>query len=841
MVIMKKSNLKKSSLIFKWSAVVMLTLLQTACDVGSFTVAGSGNGGTSSPTSALTFGGLNSISNISGNSLQLNWTTLSGAVSYSVFNMSAGTPLLIASVSNLSSSYTVTGLTAGTHYTFLVRVLDTNGLMDANANQLGATTLSVTPPTSLTYSTPIAVYTAGTAITANSASHAGGAVVSYAISPSLPTGLAFNTTTGQITGTPTGLANSTSYTVTATNTGGATTATFSITVNFAGLTSISSVSGTGMQLNWAALPSAASYQIYNLTTGTPVYVTTLVAPATSYVISGLSQSTLYTYRVRASDTSGTTDTNTHDLSATTLAVVATHAGWSKIKSIGSKTPAAQSGLATAPASVTLSWNASTLSSGSTTSYNIYRSSTAGGEDYTSPLATGITTGALTYTDATVSNGTTYYYTITPVVGGVATLETVSADSEVKVIVPPANMALLHRWAANQEMCGLMGRAIDRTQNYSCSYSGPGNVSSRYDVGRSNFVDAYELGCNYTPAPACGDATNGCLGTSDPAGGTGSVNNVYYNRGNGNCWVKTGSATWQNANDSSIASSFRAMMATNIPGLPPLVNLDQNRSYDSCQALSVTGFSGNKKLLTHQQQVIAGAWDSSLSDATISSIENGSSLNVTGNCNSNSGSGLTYDNLTTPANFETLPGTNASGIRSVITGSTSTQNCVSRYGVQDMAGNVWQWSSDQLGTCDPGTHTCLGLTSTLDTTNTDWNGLNFNGTIAPGGGGSNVTEWNFSAMSFSASRFLVSLGLPMVDASDAWDTLAIGGGAGQFNPTKFHGNHFWLYTDNGGSQRGAFAGGGWYDGSQAGRFALVLDYGPAGTDSYIGARCALPAE
>ena len=824
---------------------IALMILHTGCDVGSFNVTGSANGtsaGSSGQTSTVSFSGLNSISNVSGGSLQLNWTSTTGAISYSVFDVSAGTPILIASVANPSSSYTVSGLTAGTHYTYRVRLVDATGASDNNTNDLSATTLSVSPPSNLTYTTTTAVYTVGTAIAANSASHSGGVVTAYAISPSLPTGLNFNTSTGQITGTPTILSNAASYTITATNAGGSTTKSISVAVNFSGLSSISAVTGTAMQLNWSALATAASYQIYNMTTGTPVYLATVVAPASNYTVSGLSQSTLYAFRVRASDTSGVTDANTNSVSATTLAVVATHTGWSGIKAIGAKTPVSQSGLAGVPASVTLSWNATTLSSGVVASYNIYRSATSGGEDYTSPLATGISSGAPTYTDSTVSNGVTYYYTIAPVVGGVVTPESASADSEVKVIVPPANMVLLHRWAANQEICGLMGRTVDRTNNYRCNYTGPGGTGTYYDVLRSTFVDAYELGCNYSPAPSCGDATNGCVGTSDPAGGTGSVNDVYYNRGNGNCWVKTGSSTWQSANDSSVTSSFRALMASNKPGLPPLVNLDQYRSYDSCQAISVSGFvSGNKKLLTHQQQVIAGAWDSSLSDATISSIQNGTSLNTTGYCNTNSGSGLTYDNLTTPADLETISGTNASGIRSVRTGSNSTQNCVSRYGAQDMVGNVWQWSSDQLGVCDSSAHTCLGVTSTVDTANTDWNGLNFDGTIAPGGGGSNVTEWNFSAMSFSASRFNVPLGLPIVSSSSLWDALAIGAGALQFNPAKFHGDHFWLYTDNGGSSRGAFAGGSWYNGSQAGRFTLLLFLGPSFASNYIGARCALPAE
>ena len=104
-------------------------------------------------------------------------------------------------------------------------------------NAKGSTTASVVitvndaAPTNLTYSTNPATYTMGTAITANTPSNGGGKVVSYAVSPALPAGLNFNTSTGAITGTPTAISAQNTYTVTATNTGGTATASLVITVN----------------------------------------------------------------------------------------------------------------------------------------------------------------------------------------------------------------------------------------------------------------------------------------------------------------------------------------------------------------------------------------------------------------------------------------------------------------------------------------------------------------------------------------------------------------------------------------------------------------------------------
>src|SRR5262249_53731583 len=62
----------------------------------------------------------------------------------------------------------------------------------------------------------------------------GTAPLSYSVSPSLPTGLLFSTSTGQITGAPTVTSVTTTYTVTVTDANPATASnTFSLTVNSA--------------------------------------------------------------------------------------------------------------------------------------------------------------------------------------------------------------------------------------------------------------------------------------------------------------------------------------------------------------------------------------------------------------------------------------------------------------------------------------------------------------------------------------------------------------------------------------------------------------------------------
>jgi hypothetical protein len=104
---------------------------------------------------------------------------------------------------------------------------------NASGNITSTLTLTVidTPPSSFTYSTGSPIYTKGSVISPNTPNLSGGAVTNYSVSPSLPSGLLLNSTSGIITGTPTGIVAETLYTVTAANTGGSTTATLALTVN----------------------------------------------------------------------------------------------------------------------------------------------------------------------------------------------------------------------------------------------------------------------------------------------------------------------------------------------------------------------------------------------------------------------------------------------------------------------------------------------------------------------------------------------------------------------------------------------------------------------------------
>lgn len=116
------------------------------------------------------------------------------------------------------------------------------------------------------------------------------------------------------------------------------------------------------------------------------------APATvTYTDTGLTPGTRYDYHIQAFNLAGYSD-----FTGVTTATLT----------------AAPTGLAAAARSgqVTLTWSAP----GGAVSYNVYRGTSPGGESPT-PIATGLT--ALTYTDTGLSDGTTYYYTVTAVDAG----------------------------------------------------------------------------------------------------------------------------------------------------------------------------------------------------------------------------------------------------------------------------------------------------------------------------------------------------------------------------------------------------------------------------------------
>ncbi len=112
---------------------------------------------------------------------------------------------------------------------YTITATNRNGVSDSAT--ITITVNEAVPSISISSATVTA--TVGNAIADISITSNGGTVASYGIAPTLPEGLTLDTSNGTISGTPTAVSTSTSYTITATNSGGSDTATVAITVEAA--------------------------------------------------------------------------------------------------------------------------------------------------------------------------------------------------------------------------------------------------------------------------------------------------------------------------------------------------------------------------------------------------------------------------------------------------------------------------------------------------------------------------------------------------------------------------------------------------------------------------------
>lgn len=181
---------------------------------------------------------------------------------------------------------------------------------------------------------------------------------------------------------------------------------------FSGLSDISSITATSLTLSWEpgddniTTPDKIQYLIYRSETPggedfeSPGYTTT---GELTFTVSGLTPSTTYYFVVRAKDETGNIDSNSIEMSATTLAPPDT-------------TPPDFGGVtsvtATSPTVLSLSWSPAVdnITESSNIVYNIYRSTSPGGETFETP--TYVTSpGATTFPVTNVTPGATYYFVV----------------------------------------------------------------------------------------------------------------------------------------------------------------------------------------------------------------------------------------------------------------------------------------------------------------------------------------------------------------------------------------------------------------------------------------------
>lgn len=214
--------------------------------------------------------------------------------------------ILLSSVSATTGNLTLS-VGAGT-------VLDNSGNANTASLTRTVTVNDVLLAPSITLSASTITATVNTAITAITATNSGGTASSWAVSPTLPAGLTFNTSNGRIAGTPTESISSAIFTIRATNATDSSTATLSIVITSGvttpGAPSIVGAIATGTttaSLVFSAPASNGGATIESYTAiSTPSSLTFILVQSGSgtFLLSGLNPDVEYSFTVRAHNSVG---------------------------------------------------------------------------------------------------------------------------------------------------------------------------------------------------------------------------------------------------------------------------------------------------------------------------------------------------------------------------------------------------------------------------------------------------------------------------------------------------------------------------------------------------------
>jgi uncharacterized repeat protein (TIGR01451 family) len=190
-------------------------------------------------------------------------------------------------------------LTTAGHYTYRASIAGNNTVTTAQASETVNAAVAATQAIASKLLTQGHLVTPFTPVTGSG----GTAPLAYTISPGLPTGLSFSSSTGAISGTPSVTSAATTYTVTVTDANGATaTASFSLAVDsavtaattvsattltvFQAATALTPVTGTGgdAPLKYSVSPSLPTGLSIASATGTITGTPTAVSAVTTYTV-----------------------------------------------------------------------------------------------------------------------------------------------------------------------------------------------------------------------------------------------------------------------------------------------------------------------------------------------------------------------------------------------------------------------------------------------------------------------------------------------------------------------------------------------------------------------------
>ena len=354
----------------------------------------------------------------SSSQVNLTWNASSGATSYAVQQSPNGTDSFVPVGSAVAgTSLNVTGLTAGTTYYFEVRANAASGSSAFSTPATAGSTLVAAPAAA---TNPAAASVAPGSIDVTWTASAG--ATSYKLLQGTASG--GEVQVGTSGGSPyhaTGLADNTRYyfKVVASNAGGdsASSGEVSATSPAAAPTSPAStaVSGTAIDLSWAASAGATGYRILASTDGT-AYAPLATSVNSPYHATALSPGTTYYFEVQATNANGTS-----------AASAAVHAMTFAL-------PAVPTSLATSVVSnsaLDISWSASS----GATAYQLWQGTSSGGE---TQVATPVSSP---YHATGLAAATSYYFYLKATGPGGTSGASVEVTTATPVLPPAAPTAL----------------------------------------------------------------------------------------------------------------------------------------------------------------------------------------------------------------------------------------------------------------------------------------------------------------------------------------------------------------------------------------------------------------
>ncbi len=333
--------------------------------------------------------------------VSLSWTGVTGANSYNLYrSTTAGGEGVTAYKTSIASPYTDTNVTNGTTYYYSVRASNSDGDSD-DSNEASATP-SAAAPSSLTL-TPVADAYVRSGTYANTNYGSSGQLVTK----NSVAGYTRHSFVKFDLGTLSGSVATAKLRLYGSRAGK--------NVSAESCYAVSDTSWTEKGINWNSMPGMGDKQSTTKITSSPGwYEWDVSAYLQAQQLAGKSQVTLAITMDTAPADGNTNVFNSKEATTNTpqLALTLTNSGTIPVKLTAD----------TDDTLVTLNWTGIA----GATSYNLYRSTIPGGEGMT-PYMSGVTAPC---PDGSVTNGTTYYYRVTAVSGGVE-----SAQSNEVMAIP----------------------------------------------------------------------------------------------------------------------------------------------------------------------------------------------------------------------------------------------------------------------------------------------------------------------------------------------------------------------------------------------------------------------